>query len=77
MEMQQMMELLLARMDANTKANQEDLLAKIEAMDANQAKTDTRLKELKEDIKTNQVKADKNLKERSIINAWIVDMKDG
>lgn len=46
---QQMMELLLARMDANTKAMQE--------------KVDTNLKELKEDIKTNQAKTDINLKE--------------
>jgi hypothetical protein len=32
METQQMIELLLARMDANTNANQEDLLARINAM---------------------------------------------
>jgi translation elongation factor EF-1beta len=49
MERQQMTELLLARMDANTKAMQE--------------KTDANLKELKDDVKTNQAKMDVNLKE--------------
>jgi hypothetical protein len=53
MEMEQMMECLLAkidsRMDANTKAMQE--------------KADANLKELKEDIKTNQAKTNIDIKE--------------
>jgi hypothetical protein len=48
MEMQQMMEFLLARIDANTKSNQE-------MMDAS-------LKEIKEDIKSNQKKEVANRK---------------
>jgi hypothetical protein len=77
--MEQMMERLLAkidaRMDASTKALQE--------------KANAKLKELIEDIKTNRAKTDINLKEsreqiqsghaemRSIVNACIVDMKNG
>jgi hypothetical protein len=53
----------------------------------NQEKANANLKKLKEDIKTNQAMMDVNLKEmreeipsgqaemRSIVNAWIVDMK--
>jgi putative ubiquitin-RnfH superfamily antitoxin RatB of RatAB toxin-antitoxin module len=55
---------------------------------ANQGKEDANLKELKKDIKTNQAKTGVNLREmreeikssqaemRSIINAWMADMKD-
>jgi hypothetical protein len=43
METQQMMELLLARMDASVKVNQENLLSRIDAtMDANRKSSERR-----------------------------------
>jgi hypothetical protein len=53
METQQMKELLLARIDANTKANQEDLLARMEA------KINASRKAVREEMmKANQGKVD-------------------
>jgi hypothetical protein len=72
-------------MNANKKADQEDLRAKLEAkMDANQKKTDdsqqrmdVNLKEIREDIKSGQAEM------RSIVeaieekmDAWIADIKN-
>jgi hypothetical protein len=82
METQQM-ELLLARMNANTKANQ-DLLAR---MDANIKAMKEMMKEIKEDMNANRKADREDLKEmreeiksgqveiRCIVNAWIVEMK--
>jgi hypothetical protein len=74
MEMQQMMERLLAKMDANQpemranrKANQ-DILVRMEAN--RERDREKNLKDLKEDIKSSQADV------RSILNAWITDIKD-
>jgi hypothetical protein len=71
---QEHMQDMLARMDAKRKDGpeemKEDLLARLEArIEANQAKTNTNLKEMREEIKCGQAKM------RSILNAWIADMK--
>jgi hypothetical protein len=103
MEMQQMMKLLLARMDANTKANQEiragqkqmmgDRKADQENAEANRehmqqmmAKTETDREEMMARMDANQERTNASLREeiqsgqakmRSILDVWIVDMKDG
>jgi NurA-like 5'-3' nuclease len=57
-------------MDANRKADRENLKEMMEEMmNVNQAKTNAYLKEMKEEIKFGQVEI------RSIIIAWIADMK--
>jgi hypothetical protein len=73
MEMQQMMERLLAKMDANQaerKADQE-ILARTEAnRESDREQVDANLKDLKEDITSRQAEM------RSIVNAWITDITD-
>jgi gas vesicle protein len=57
MEMEQMMECLLARMNANAKANQGDLLAK---MDSNKKKAEANQDELKAIMNAFREKMDSN-----------------
>jgi hypothetical protein len=53
MDMEKLFERLTARMDADRKATQEDLLAKL---DVNQAKAEAKRKTDKEEIRSNQAK---------------------
>jgi hypothetical protein len=103
MDMQQMMQQLQARMgawgkemnanqetaEANAKANQEDLLARMEEMDAkmdaNQSKA-TKQEEMLAEISTSRDTKLNEIREeitsgqaemRSVFDEWLMDLKDG
>jgi hypothetical protein len=84
--MQQIMEILLVRMDINTKANQEDLPARMEAKIYAHTETDGKhVQQMMARMDTNQERMIASLREeiqsgqvemRPIVDDWIADTMD-